>query len=46
MYPETASLSVVLLTGKMEGTQTKKKTACFKWEKYPFKWIFRITLRI
>lgn len=25
MYPETASLSVVLLTGKMEGTQTKEK---------------------
>lgn len=25
MYPETASLSVVLLTGKMEGTQRKKQ---------------------
>lgn len=25
MYPETASLSVVLLTGKMEGTQRKNQ---------------------
>lgn len=29
-----------------DGGDTKKKPACFKWVKYPFKWIFRITLRI
>lgn len=30
MYPETASLSVVLLTGKMEGTQNKEKNSMFQ----------------